>query len=316
MDFKIVQYNSNEFAVIKLKNDRLIVIDKDDLERIKDVELYDFNNYINGYFENDKQQYIHTFLMKTPDNMTVDHLTRNPRDNRKLVLKISTQSEQNHNTKRRARTVELPENCGISDIDIPRHVWYIHKNGKHGDGFSIQLKGYLCLGNKFTWKSTRSTSISLKDKLDQTISKLFELRETYDDLKSVIIILPEHEEFRKKITEEFNDIIKLSEYDDDIIASNIFNFVSDLYVPERKIKIELPIDSGITEEMIPENCKYLPGDEWRGDRFAIMNYAELTDTAKKYWYTSSNKSMPLSTKFDQLIDKLNNLSVVNTDNDE
>lgn len=312
MESQIVEYNLKSYAVINLTN-KLFIIDYEDFDKIKDAKLkYTKNDYINGYFRDNILTFLHIYIMNQPKNKTVDHITRNPRDNRKNVLKLASQTEQNQNTKRRARTVKLPDDCDIEDKDIPRHVWYIHPNGNHGDGFTIQLKGYNCFEKEeFRWKSSRSKNISLKEKLQQTITKLYELRDTYSELHDVIILQPEHEDKRRILTNEFNDIIKLSNYDDNIIQNSLFDFKSDLQVPIRKIKKEIPSSSGITQDMIPENCKYIPGDEWRGDRFGIMNYDKLSSNKKKYWYTTSSESISLKEKYDELINELNKFKLDN-----
>lgn len=306
MESKEVEYNFAKYIVIKVDN-ILSVLDKDDFEKFltRDVHISMYNNYVSL-----STKYLHTLIMDPPKEKTVDHISRNPRDNRKVNLRVASQTEQNHNTKRRSRTVNLPEGCGINDEDIPRCVWYIHVNGKHGDGFCIQLKGHECLGQKdFRWKSTRSVSVSLKDKLKSTIEKLEELRNLYPQLRNVIVLKPEHEEKREKLANEFNDILRKSGYPQDIIMKNIFEFVSDLDVPSRKQIEGLPSSSSIKHDMIPTNCKFIPGDTYRGDRFAIMNYKELSNTSRQYWYTSSSKTNSLDSKFEELMEKLKELKV-------
>lgn len=92
-------------------------------------------------------------------------------------MRIAIQSAQNINQRQRSRAVVLPEECGIAAEEIPRHIWYIHKNGSHGDRFAIEFKS-----ENFLWKSTSSKLIRSRDKLNEAIEKLNELYLEYPHL--------------------------------------------------------------------------------------------------------------------------------------
>jgi hypothetical protein len=148
-------------------------IDKDDLEKVKSRHWYAASG---GYYAacqivingSRKMVYMHNFVMNRiifPGKGTVesvDHINRDGLDNRKSNLRVITQSQQNMNQKQRVRRCVLPEGCGISIEDIPKHVWYIKANGLHGDRFGIDIKT-----QGIKWKTTSSKSLTLKEKLEQ-----------------------------------------------------------------------------------------------------------------------------------------------------
>jgi hypothetical protein len=113
---------------------------------------------------------------------TVDHINRVGLDNRKENLRIVTQSQQNLNQcRKKRRSCTLPEDCGLTPEDIPKHIWYIKANGLHGDRFGIDLN---LEGIK--WKTSSSKLLPLSEKLKQAKEKLEELYFTYPYLKPVV----------------------------------------------------------------------------------------------------------------------------------
>ena len=156
------------------------VFDKEEYEKINSRNWHRSSNmYISSGIIHDgkkKELYLHNLVMGRMgyngkgQTETIDHINRNGFDNRKANLRIATQSVQNINQRQRSRAVVLPEECGITAEEIPRHIWYIHKNGSHGDRFAIELKS-----ENILWKSTSSKVVSTRDKLNEAIAKLNEL---------------------------------------------------------------------------------------------------------------------------------------------
>jgi hypothetical protein len=210
-----VTYNNKYYIVCKLLRNNLpiqFVIDKDDEEKVK---KYLWNCTSAGYISTcmyidgkKKQLLIHRLLMNVPHfpgkgaKETIDHINRNPLDNRKENLRILTQTEQNINTKTRKRAVQLPEGCMISPDELPRHIWYIKSNGGHGDRFAIEFKS-----ENIVWKTTSSKQVSLYEKLEEAKHKLNEFYSQYPHLD------PKNAELTTRIdtlTLTFNTIVEMS----------------------------------------------------------------------------------------------------------
>jgi hypothetical protein len=212
--FKEVEYN-NKLYIVAEKQDYKFVFDKDELSKIKERNWYKIStNYIasNITFENGsrRQLLLHNFVMNRLTfpgrgaTETIDHINRNPLDNRKENLRVVSQTEQNINQKKKVRTiVQLPEGCGIAADDIPRHIWYVKANGAHGDRFAIELKT-----ENIVWKTSSSKKLSLQQKLEQAKEKLEELYLQYPYLNPITNdILDQAEE----LTKSFDEIIALAE---------------------------------------------------------------------------------------------------------
>lgn len=80
--------------------------------RIKDRESY----YVRGGYKNNKKVYIHKLIMDylnpKDEKITIDHIDRNPINNRKYNLRVADKTTQNKNTHKRSRmknSSELPK---------------------------------------------------------------------------------------------------------------------------------------------------------------------------------------------------------------
>jgi len=210
--YKEVTYENKNYIVAK-KADFIFIFDKDDFEKIKQMSWYKISS---GYIASSviidgkqRQLLLHRFVMNLLDfpgrgaTESVDHINRNPLDNRKENLRIVSQSEQNINQKKKVRNiVQLPENCGIVPNDIPRHIWYIKPNGSHGDRFAIEFKS-----ENLTWKSSSSKKLTLEEKLNQAKEKLEKLYIHYPYLNPTTNDNVKHAEILSK---SFQDIMELS----------------------------------------------------------------------------------------------------------
>ena len=257
---------------------------------------------------------------------SVDHINRVGRDNRKENLRMATsQSAQNFNTKKRERKIELPEDCDITPDMIPRNIWYMKPNGRHGDGFCIEIKGIQTLNDgHYTWKSTRSIKISLKVKLQETKLKLQEIINNNPELQDLSDLA--NEDRRNELIQSFNAILEKSNYLKEIIKPNLVELitdaatpivinnneehmakaVTDLHASGKKVN-KLPQDCGVTPDMIPKYCYYSPANDKSGDNFVIDRHPGLGD--KKRWTTSTSKKVNTITKFESLIEKLKEIEI-------
>jgi hypothetical protein len=170
-------------TIISKGHPLLFKIDKDDLEKVKSRNWFACSNYIGSNITIGgvrKILYLHNFIMNNivfpgrGAKSSIDHINRDGLDNRKENLRLVTQTQQNLNQKKKARSAKLPE--GI--LEIPTHIWYIKANGAHGDRFGIDLKT-----EKIKWKGTSSKAISIADKLKQAIEQLQKFYIEYPHLK-------------------------------------------------------------------------------------------------------------------------------------
>lgn len=169
--------------------------------------------YIVSYYPTDdgiKQLLLHRFVMNRLDfpgkgaTESIDHINRNPLDNRKENLRIVTQSEQNINQSKKPRTiVKLPEDSGINPEDIPRHIWYIKTNGGHGDRFAIEFKT-----EHLVWKTSSSKRLTLQQKLNEAKEKLQELYLQFPHLNPATNDTAKHAE---ELNNSFKEIIQLAQ---------------------------------------------------------------------------------------------------------
>jgi hypothetical protein len=212
--YKEIIYN-NTLYIVALKDDYTFIFDKEDFEKVKQKNWYKISSgYIasNITLENGerKQLLLHNFVLNRITfpgkgaTESVDHINRNPLDNRKENLRVISQTEQNLNQKKKTRSiVELPEDSGLSPEDIPRHIWYVKPNGAHGDRFAIELKT-----ENLVWKTTSSKKISLKEKLNQAKEKLEELYNQYPYLNPNT---NENTIKAQELCKSFDEIIELAD---------------------------------------------------------------------------------------------------------
>ena len=337
--YKTVTYKGADYCVCRYikKNgsEHLFVIDAEDLEKILATGLswYCVNGYI-GYAEminlKTYHHYLHNLVMNKQSGggkgqkYTIDHITRNKHDNRKVNLRLVSQSSQNENQGNRTRTCELPENCEITLEDIPKCVYYCKPQSGHGEMFIIELKKD---GQRKMWKSTSSKSTSLKDKLIEIKKKLLDISKDYPELIESKNVIENYSDEQINLMKEFNKIIMLSKYK--CATDNLMK------IPEKKIltvdideaspdtkkflltadtsiktgkrhKNNLPDNCGITPSMIPKYCYYQVQTDKRGDAFVIDRHPKLPN-GKRQWKTSGSKAVSTIDKFKQLKSKLNEI---------
>jgi hypothetical protein len=211
VEYKDVEYDGKSYTVCTVyRNSEPIqfVFDKDDEEKVKSKFWHCTSVGYIASSSKEKSILLHRFILNKLDfpgkgtTISVDHINRNPLDNRKENLRIISQTEQNLNQKKKPRNiVQLPENCGINSDDIPKHVWYIKSNKSHGDRFAIEFKT-----ENIIWKTTSSKKVSLLEKLNEAKQKLLEFYKEYPYLDPNN---PEKVYQENKLNESFEKIIGL-----------------------------------------------------------------------------------------------------------
>ena len=94
-----------------------VLIDLCDIQRVGRHRWY----LKNGYAHNSKFNVsLHRFIMNPPDNMVVDHINRNPLDNRRCNLRICTHTENTRNS-------------GLSSLNTSgfKGVYYVKEMNKY-----------------------------------------------------------------------------------------------------------------------------------------------------------------------------------------
>ena len=122
---KINEYNRNhrkknkivvdgDIAYVYLScSDKVAIIDKEDVEKVKDYTWRFVKGYAATYFTTDRTRifYIHYFIIGKVDGKEVDHINRNKLDNRKCNLRNITHLENMHNV-----SIKRKSNTGIKNI--------------------------------------------------------------------------------------------------------------------------------------------------------------------------------------------------------
>jgi hypothetical protein len=196
---------------------------------------------------------------------SVDHINRDPLDNRLQNLRWATQSEQNQNTDKRKRQCtarELP--TGIQQADIPKWVNYnvetiVQSSGQSYNRCYFRIEKHPRLSK---WTSTKSVEVTPQEKLAQTYHYMMKMGESFESIP----------EYIQKIIEKknFND--------DTLMEENGF---------------------ALKRSMIPKYVNFVKETEKRGCKF------EIAIPGTKRVSTKGAKSITLEEKFNEMMMKIN-----------
>lgn len=198
-------------------------------------------------------------------SFSIDHINRDPLDNRLQNLRWATQSEQNQNTDKRKRQCtarELP--TGIQQSDIPKWVNYnvetiVQPSGQSYNRCYFRIEKHPRLSK---WTSTKSVEVTPQEQLAQTYHYMMKMGESFESI-------PEH----------IQKIIEKKNFDNDTLME----------------------ENGFTlkRSMIPKYVNFVKPTEKRGCKF------EIAIPGTKRVSTKGAKSITLEEKFNEMMMKLN-----------
>ena len=330
--YKDVNYKNKKYTVgycsSANKDNVLFIVDFDKKESVISKKWY-YNKetkYIfNTHIDKDgtkKYLYQHIYMVNGlvfnhESTLSIDHINQIGKDNRNENLRELTQSHQNINQKKRERKTELPDGCGINPQDIPTNIYYRKANGLHGDRFYVEIK---YTDPPFLRDSSSSKSIDLKTKLHQAILILEEYKKTNPDYAKLVDDI-KNKETRNNLRKSFNEILQLSKFPQDIIDKNLVEIEEEIPIEKideeakdlakqlveqgfKGVSSNLPINCGVTPNMMPKYCYYKPASDKRGDKFIIERHPKLLSQGLRQWATTETKTKTTKQKFDLMIQKL------------
>lgn len=112
-------------------------IDKEDYELVKEYTWHankrGDNRLTPSYYlearVKGKTISLHRLIMNTPKDLVVDHINRNPLDNRKINLRNVTEKVNANNKIFKSRTSQINKNTGIKYLYICRNCYYVRIYG-------------------------------------------------------------------------------------------------------------------------------------------------------------------------------------------
>ena len=330
-NYKKITHEQKTYVIIqmKFKNNKVpVIIDDEHYEKVHKLnKSWKIND--NGFVvsthrvgEEDVEINLHEVIMafynksNNIDNKqkNIIHLNKLGIDNRKENLLYDTKDkETGKNLKKKKRIIEFPKESGINADNIPSFMWYMSPNDSHDERFIIEIGD-----NK--WKTTSSSKLSLKYKLEEGKKYLRELKDTRPEIFEDNSMNGEFNIEGKKLLKSFYSISREAGFKNlrKITTDNLTNFYlkentkgltnfekellqnSTFYGQKRSKQLynQLPKESGIKYSELPKYCSYVPDNDKRGDYFKIEGHPSID----YIWKTSHSKKVTIQDKFKELTD--------------
>lgn len=225
-----VRQGGKYYAVIEKRYKDMalpILMDWDDYQAVKNIEKA-WKCHRNGFIScqhqhggSMKEVFLHELVMvlknqtdgKEGDDKPILHLNRIGLDNRRDNLEYKSNDLSARTTKKKRRTVKLPEGCNIDPDDIPTYVWYLKPHGTHGERFGVEI------GN-VKWKTTASKNVSLEDKLEDAKEYLRHLKQRQPNLFAERSMNGDYTAKGKKLAESYRTIVKKAGYNNILVNTD------------------------------------------------------------------------------------------------
>lgn len=355
MEHKIVDFENKKYIVGKsqfiVKNHVYFVLDYNFLHLLN-YHWHESSGYIRRSCSNNgikKDLLMHAYIMQTTSNhITADHINRIKTDNRLINLRLSNQTEQNHNQSNRERNCKIP-NLDIDPNLLPRniHVCYDKSRIK----FEISIQGvptnnsYFKFINDYDYNmikrdtidkmelyTTYDEKIPINVKLAQALYILKFLYDFHPDLRYLINLYSDEQSVA--LRKSYNEILKLSNFADinnylvtveDDSKINLFNILK-LTHEEHKLAKDMAISayfkngknhySALPDEIMYINYILPAGCSTTSDQVLINLHPNLpvsTSINKKkrpyvIYKSQSHKNVQYITKIKQILNKYTELN--------
>ncbi len=322
--WKVRDENNNEYYMMHIIDNiytKFSIEDKKKIFNFNDIRpswhLHNTGYITSTVIYNNKQMtlYLHQYIMNShfEDNTnmkkTVDHINRDKLDNRRENLRFATMSEQNVNKDKQQRqhnAQELPK--GIKQNDLPKYIVY-YKNCYNVE--KNLWREFFCVEGHpkqedSRWNTSKSSDISIFEKLDQAKLKLKHLNgeisdDEYKKITEKDIKLPEYFLlttdkrtnkmvliYDKRTEPKMNLKMTLTDNDLQIMIDKFIELINKKYPDSKldKITLEKPITLNFSlhnNENITVNNKFVNKPDLPPN-FSL--YKENND-----WYLSFNKKI-------------------------
>jgi len=335
-NYKKINHNNNTYVIVPInfKNQKVpIVLDEKYFDKVKNLDKSwkvneaGFITSTHRINDQDIEINMHEIIMALHNKenglenkrKNILHLNKLGIDNRIENLIYDTKDkETGKNLKKKKRIIEFTPESGIKADDIPSFMWYMSPNDTHDERFIIEI-------GDVKWKTTSSTKLSLKYKLEEGKKYLRELKEARPEIFEDNSMNGEFNVEGKKLLNSFFEISKnagfknlrkittdnltdyylkenlrgLSQFEKELLKSSSF------YGQKRSKQLynNIPKESGLKISDLPKHCFYVPGNDKRGDYFKIEGHPSMD----YIWKTSHSKKTSTQDKYDELMDYYSNL---------